>query len=80
MEFVCRRCEHVTPTLYRVTSEHEGAVLLDMDVCWSCAWVAKRMRLCVVKMRSAKRATRPKSLQVMADNKQQRGRLTIPIR
>ena len=77
MEFVCRRCEHVTPTLYRVTSEHEGAILLDMDVCWSCAWVAKRMRLCVVKLKSARPSQ--KSLQAVPERKQQSARLATPI-
>ena len=37
MEFVCRRCTHFTKTLYHVTTEDGGVVLLNMLVCPSCA-------------------------------------------
>ena len=70
MEFVCRRCEQVTKqTPYRVTTKDGGLVLLDMLVCHSCAQLAKRLGLPVVKMNPAKRATKPKTLLAMADNK-----------
>jgi hypothetical protein len=72
MEFVCRRCQHVTKqTPYRVTSEEGGVVLINMLVCASCARLAKRLGLPVIKMKSAKRATEPKTLHALADNKQE---------
>jgi hypothetical protein len=70
MEFVCRRCEHVTKqTPYRVTTEDGGVILLNMLVCPSCARLAKRLGLPVVRMTSAKGAPMPKDLLAMADNK-----------
>ena len=61
MEFVCRRCQHITKqTPYRVTSEEGGVVLINMLVCASCARLAKRLGLSVVKMKWAKGTTQPK--------------------
>ena len=77
MAFVCRRCEHITPALYRVTSKHRGAVLLDMAVCRSCAWLAKRLGLAVVKLKSARPSQ--KSLQAVPERKLQSARLATPI-
>ena len=37
MEFLCRHCEEAaTGSMYRVLSEEDGIVLLDMVVCRSC--------------------------------------------
>ena len=60
MEFVCRRCTHFTKTLYHVTTEDGGVVLLNMLVCPSCARLARRLGLPTVKMESAKRAANTK--------------------
>lgn len=68
MAFVCRRCDHVTEELYRVTTKHRGVVLLNMRVCFSCAQQAKSLGLPVVKMESAKRSGRMKSVVVPAVN------------
>jgi hypothetical protein len=42
-------CEHcgalITGNVYRVTSEEEGIILLDMTVCWYCFVEAKRLHL-----------------------------------
>jgi len=66
MEFVCRRCDHVTTQRpYRVTTEDRGLVLLNMLVCPSCAELAKRLGLPVVKVDSAERAADTKSVQAM---------------
>ena len=71
MEFVCRRCQHITKqTPYRVTSEEGGVVLINMLVCTPCARLAKRLGLPVVKVKWTKGATEPKPLHSMADNKQ----------
>jgi hypothetical protein len=57
MEFVCRRCNDITKrNPYRVTTEDEGVVLLNMVVCSSCARLAKRLGLPAVKMKWAKTA------------------------
>ncbi len=57
MEFVCRRCQHITKQApYRVTSEEGGAVLINMIVCAPCARLAKWLGLAVVKMKSTKGA------------------------
>jgi hypothetical protein len=54
MEFVCRRCNHITKqNPYRVTTEDGGVVLLNMLVCASCARLAKSLGLPTVKMESA---------------------------
>lgn len=55
MEFVCRRCYHMTKqNPYRVTTEDAGVVLLNMVVCSSCARLAKRLGLPAVKIKWAK--------------------------
>jgi hypothetical protein len=59
MEFVCRRCGHFTKTPHHVTTEDAGVVLLNMLVCFSCARLAKRLGLPVVKMESAKTVAKP---------------------
>jgi hypothetical protein len=72
MEFVCRRCNHITKQKpYRVTSEDGGVVLLNMLVCASCARLAKSLGLPTVKMESAKRAAKTKGVQAMTNSKQQ---------
>jgi superfamily II helicase len=61
MEFTCRRCNHITKQkLYRVITEEEGIVLLNMVVCSSCARLAKRLGLPAVKIQTAKRITKTK--------------------
>jgi hypothetical protein len=72
MEFICRRCNHITKQkLYRVTTKDAGVVLVNMLVCSSCARLAKKLGLPTVKMESAKRAGKIKRDSVMADMKQQ---------
>jgi hypothetical protein len=42
----CQHCgELIVGNAYRVTSEEEGIVLLDMIVCSLCSMEAKRLRL-----------------------------------
>jgi hypothetical protein len=51
MEFVCRRCNHITKqNLYRVTTKEADVVLLNMLVCSSCARLARSLGLPAVKM------------------------------
>jgi hypothetical protein len=69
MEFVCRRCTHFTKTLYHVTTEDGGVVLLNMLVCPSCARAARRLGLPTVKMDSAKRAANTSGVQAMTGSK-----------
>jgi hypothetical protein len=46
MEFVCRHCEEAaTGSMYRVLSEEDGIVLLDMVVCRSCYDQARQLGL-----------------------------------
>jgi hypothetical protein len=71
MDFICRRCDRITKQkLYRVTTEDAGVVLLNMLVCSSCARLAKKLGLPLVKMESAKRAEKIKRESVMTDMKQ----------
>jgi hypothetical protein len=70
MEFVCRRCYHSSKNSYRVTTEDGGVVLLDMLVCNSCARLAKRLGLPVVKMEWAKKTAQIKRVEVVRDSKQ----------
>ena len=59
MEFVCRRCNHITnKNLYRVTTKEAGVILLNMIVCSSCARLARSLGLPAVKMTSTKTADR----------------------
>jgi hypothetical protein len=59
MEFVCRRCNHITKrNAYRVTTEDAGVVLLNMLVCSSCARLARSLGLPAVKMTSTKTAVK----------------------
>ena len=46
MTFVCRHCdEPIFGHPYRVTSEEDGVILLDMIVCATCAFEAKCLQL-----------------------------------
>ena len=46
MNRVCQHCgELIVGNTYRVTSEEEGIILLDMIVCSLCFTEAKRLRL-----------------------------------
>lgn len=46
MEFVCRHCEEAaTGSMYRVLSEEDGIVFLDMVVCRSCYGQARQLGL-----------------------------------
>jgi hypothetical protein len=46
MNRVCQHCgELIADNAYRVTSEEEGIILLDMIVCSLCFMEAKRLRL-----------------------------------
>ncbi len=46
MNIICRHCdEPIVGKAYRVTSEADGAPLLNMIVCASCASVAKSLLL-----------------------------------
>ena len=80
MEFVCRRCTHFTKTRYHVTTEDAGVVLLNMLVCPSCARLAKRLGLPVVKMESAKTVAKTNRVEAMTDSKQQPVRPAPSIR
>jgi hypothetical protein len=81
MEFVCRRCTHITKQKpYRVTTEDGGVVLLNMLVCPSCARLAKSLGLPTVKMESTKQTAKTKGVQAMTDSKQQGVRPAPPIR
>jgi hypothetical protein len=43
---ICEHCDEVYQgTAYRVTSEEDGVVLLDMIVCYSCSIEARRLGL-----------------------------------
>ena len=70
MEFFCRRCTHFTKTPHHVTTEDAGVVLLNMLVCPSCARLAKRLGLPVVKMESAKTVAKTKRVQATTDSNQ----------
>ena len=73
MAFICRRCDRITKReLYRITTEDAGVILLNMLVCSSCARMAKKLGLPVVKMEPAKRAEKIKRASVMTDLKQRR--------
>ena len=75
MEFVCRRCKHITKqNLYRVTTEDAGVVLLNMLVCPSCARLAKRLGLPAVKMEPAKKAAKTNRVEAMTGS---RSRLAV---
>ena len=80
MEYVCRRCTHFTKTLYHVTTEDGGVVLLNMLVCPSCARAARSLGLPTVKMDSAKRAAKANRVEAMTDTKQQPARPAPLIR
>ena len=81
MEFVCRRCNHITKRKpYRVTTEDAGVVLLNMLVCPSCARLAKSLGLSTVKMESAKRAAKTNGVEAMTDSQQQAVRPPLSIR
>jgi hypothetical protein len=71
MEFVCRRCSHFTKTPHHVTTEDAGVVLLNMLVCPSCARLAKRLGLPVVKMELAQTVAKTSRVQAMTDSDQQ---------
>jgi len=46
MDHICQHCgELIVGNTYRVTSEEEGIILLDMIVCSLCFMEAKRLRL-----------------------------------
>jgi hypothetical protein len=46
MEFLCRHCDEVAiGKKYRVFSEEDGVILLDMTVCRSCYDQARRLGL-----------------------------------
>jgi hypothetical protein len=72
MEFVCRRCNHTTKQKpYRVTTEDGGVVMLNILVCPSCARLAKRLGLPVVKMESAQTVDKTNRVEAMTESKQQ---------
>jgi RNase P subunit RPR2 len=46
MNLICEHCdEMIVGNAYRVTSEEDGIVLLDMIVCSLCGMEAKRLQL-----------------------------------
>jgi hypothetical protein len=72
MEFVCRRCNHITKrNPYRVTTEDAGVVLLNMVVCSSCARLAKRLGLPAVKMKPVKTTAKTEPNQAMTEREPQ---------
>jgi hypothetical protein len=51
MNSVCRHCENwIDGIAYRVLSQDNGSILLNMIVCDRCAMVARRLGLAVVKI------------------------------
>ena len=80
MEFVCRRCNHITKrNAYRVTTEDAGVVLLNMLVCSSCARLAKRLGLPAVKMKWAKTAANNECDQATTDGEPQSVQLRASV-
>lgn len=74
MDFICRRCNHITKQqVYRVITEDAGVVLLNMLVCSSCARLARKLGLPTVKVESES-ADKIERDTVMTDMKQQ----TVP--
>jgi hypothetical protein len=52
MEFICKHCEGpATGRPYRVTSEEDGVLMLDMIVCDPCQRQARRLGLHVEKVK-----------------------------
>ena len=46
MEFICRHCNEVCAgDAYRVRSEEDGVILLDMIVCYACSQEARGLEL-----------------------------------
>ena len=46
MEFICRHCNEASEgDAYRVSSEENGVVLLDIIVCFQCAMEARGLEL-----------------------------------
>jgi hypothetical protein len=46
IDLICEHCdEKFEGAAYRVTSEEDGVVLLDMVVCYSCSIEARRLGL-----------------------------------
>jgi len=51
MEFTCRHCNEVSDgDAYRVSSEENGVVLLDIIVCFRCAMEARGLELATRKI------------------------------
>ena len=51
MKSVCRHCENrIDGMAYRVVSQYNGSILLDMIVCDRCAMTARRLGLVIMKM------------------------------
>jgi len=51
MEFVCRHCSELCEgDAYRVMSEQDGVVLLDMIVCYQCSLEARELALSTQKI------------------------------
>ena len=71
MDFICRRCNHLTKEkLFRVTTEDAGVVVLNMLVCSSCARLAKELGLPTVEVES-ERSGKVKCDSVLPDMPQQ---------
>jgi hypothetical protein len=57
MDLICEHCdEAIVGNAYRVTSEEDGILLLDMIVCSLCCLEAKRLQLHTEVMDSASAA------------------------
>ena len=51
MEFICRHCDEVSKgDAYRVVSEENGVILLDIIVCFQCAMKARGLELSTQKL------------------------------
>lgn len=51
MEFICRHCSELCyGDAYRVTSEENGELLLDMIVCYQCSLEARELELSTQKI------------------------------
>jgi hypothetical protein len=71
MDFICRRCNHVTKEkLFRVITEDAGVVVLNMLVCSPCARLATELGLPTVEVESG-RTDKVRRDSVMPDMPQQ---------
>jgi len=60
MEFICRHCDEAsTGDAYRVLSEENGVILLNIIVCFQCAMKARGLELSTQKLETPSEEIRP---------------------